>query len=197
MYANLWYVCILTKRPATVLCYLLLGAGDCSSTLLYLYHEFRIIIPSAMQGCSWPSSTSETSLTWCRASISLSRVPSSFLDDDLLEATAQAAGMAVRERRSGTVSPSLQEAARSVRNTSSDSQEAPAIQAADPNPKGLTMEDSAEIQGTTRGPPTAKTASSIIKAAPAPSAQTPAANGRAPAQPARSAKQPSCGCTIC
>ncbi len=128
----------------------------------------------------------------------MSRAGSSFLDDDLLEATAQAAGMAVRERRSGTVSPSLQEAARNhARETTSDSQEGRAVHAADPNPKGLTMEDSAKIQGTTQGPPTAKTASSIIKAAPAPSAPASAAEGRAPAQPTRTAKQPSCGCTIC
>ena len=129
----------------------------------------------------------------CRASIQLSRAGSNFLDDDLLEATAQAAGMAVRERRSGTVSPSLQEAApEHARDTSADFQEAPAVQG-NPNPKGLTMEDSAEIQGARGDSPNGN----AIKAAPAAPDQARATEGGAPAQPTRKAKQPSCGCTIC
>ena len=104
--------------------------------------------------------------------------------------------MAVRERRSGTVSPAPQEQPRErCRETSTDSQE-PAMAQVHPSPKGLTMEDSAEIQGATQGPSAVKIPSTI-KASPAASDQAPATGNGAPTQPTRKAKQPSCGCTIC
>ena len=135
-----------------------------------------------------------TQSSWlaCRQSIALSRAGSSFLDDDLLEATAQAAGMAVRERRSGTVTPCLPDAARkSARDSSLDSQEGPGA-AGGPVPKALTLEDSAEIEGTTLAPPAVK-----VPPPRSPADETFVSEGGPPARPTQKAKQPSCGCTIC
>lgn len=121
-------------------------------------------------------------LSLCRASVQTSRAGSSFLDDDLLEATAQAAGMAVRERPSGTVSPSLPEAAKDP-SPSEDLSDPPSA-------PGLTIEDSAELPGTTK-------VFSAGKKAPKQATVGEGKESPQPTKPTQKVKQPRCGCTIC
>ncbi len=127
----------------------------------------------------------------CRASISMSRTGSHVLDDDLLEATAQAAGIAVKQRRIGAISPGLQ-------HSRGEPGKLPAPEPAgagqgQPGPSrhpALTMEDSAELSPAPggRGP---------LAAQPARVGQASKVAGGAPAAPAPKAQQPRCGCTIC
>ena len=127
-------------------------------------------------------------LSLCRASVQMSRAGSSFLDDDLLEATAQAAGMAVRERPSGTVSPSLQETAKDP-SPSKDPSDAPSARGG-PSAPGLTIEDSAELPGTTK----------VFHAGRKAPKQATVGKGKEspqPTKPTQKVKQPRCGCTIC
>ena len=102
----------------------------------------------------------------------MSRAGSRCLDDDLLEATGMAAGLAVRERPSGTVSPSPQEAPASTPST-------PTLRGA-----GLTIEDSAQLQPSSIPPSATGVADKQNR-------------GGGPAQSTRKAKQPGCGCVIC
>ena len=123
--------------------------------------------------------TPEPPFLLCRASIQMSRAGSSFLDDDLLEATAQAAGMAVKERKSGTVSPGLPAG---NRDPPAYARDPPASAKEDARAPTLTMEDSAELQPYR---------------VPARAAQLHEGQPSKPRAPAPKAKQPRCGCTIC
>ena len=127
----------------------------------------------------------------CRASISMSRTGSHVLDDDLLEATAQAAGMAVKQRRTGAVSPSLQH--KRDQPSTLPAQEPAGAGQGQPSTSAhpaLTMEDSAELSPAPggRGP---------LAARPARAGQAGKVAGGAPRAPAPKAQQPRCGCTIC
>ena len=85
-----------------------------------------------------------------------------------------AAGLAVRERPSGTVSPNPQDPP-----VGTPTQRTPT-----PRGPGLTIEDSAQLQPT-RGPPSATGGAEKE------------ARGGGPAQSTLKAKQPGCGCVIC